>query len=80
MKKKIKTETRKVPFKNYVITAFMFVGAILLTLYIFKWYQVKMDEKLYFKIKNGVSIDNIYGNNMIKFTSFERFFTNDTPL
>lgn len=32
------------------------------------YYEVKMDEKLYFKIKNGVSIDNIYGNNMIKFT------------
>ncbi len=32
------------------------------------YYEVKMDEKLYFKIKNGVSIDNIYGNDIIKFT------------
>ena len=37
--------------------------------YILKdYYEVKMDDKLYFKIKNGVSIKNIYNKDFIKFT------------
>ena len=37
--------------------------------YILKdYFEVKMDENLYFKIKNGVSIKNIYNKDLIKFT------------
>lgn len=37
--------------------------------YILKdYYEVKMDDELYFKIKNGVSIKNIYNQDIVKFT------------
>ena len=32
------------------------------------YYEVKMDDELYFKIKNGVSIKNIYNQDIVKFT------------
>lgn len=32
------------------------------------YYEVEMDDKLYFKIKNGVTIDNIYNKEIVKFT------------
>lgn len=37
---------RKVPIKNYILTILMFIAVIFITLYIFKWYQVKKDEKI----------------------------------
>ena len=37
---------RYIPIKNYILTILMFVAAILITLYLFKWYQVKQDEKI----------------------------------
>ena len=37
--------------------------------YILKdYYEVKMDDDLYFKIKNGVSISNNYNKDLVKFT------------
>ena len=32
------------------------------------YYEVKMDKDLYFKIKNGVTINNIYNKDIVKFT------------
>ena len=32
------------------------------------YYEVKMNEELYFKIKNGVSIKNVYNKDLVKFT------------
>lgn len=37
---------RKVPAKNYVIALLIFIGVILLTVYIFKWYEVFNNEKI----------------------------------
>ena len=37
---------RKIPFKNYILTVLMFIGVVFITLYIFRWYQVKTDEKI----------------------------------
>ena len=39
-------KTRVIPKKNYYLATLLFVGAILLTLYIFKWYQVFEAEKI----------------------------------
>lgn len=38
--------TRYVPIKNYVLIVLMFIAVILITLYLFKWYHVKKDEKI----------------------------------
>ena len=32
------------------------------------YYEVKMDDSLYFKVKNGVILDNIYNKDIVKFT------------
>lgn len=45
MPKKKKQETRFIPVKNYYIAALIFISIILLTLYFFKWYEVKQTEK-----------------------------------
>lgn len=45
MPKKKKDESRFIPLKNYYIAAFVFIAIILVTLYIFKWYEVKESEK-----------------------------------
>lgn len=45
MPKKKKDESRFIPIKNYYIAAFVFIAIILVTLYIFKWYEVKESEK-----------------------------------
>ena len=45
MPKKKKIENRFIPIKNYYIAAFVFIAIILVTLYIFKWYEVKQSEK-----------------------------------
>lgn len=45
MPKKKKDENRFIPLKNYYVAAFVFIGIILITLYIFKWYEVKESEK-----------------------------------
>ncbi len=37
---------KKIDSKNYIIALAILLGAILLVLYIFKWYQVKEEEKL----------------------------------
>ena len=39
-------ETRYIPIKNYILIVLMFIAVILITLYLFKWYQVKKDEKI----------------------------------
>lgn len=39
-------KTKYIPFKNYIIVILMFIAVILITLYLFKWYQVKKDEKI----------------------------------
>ena len=36
---------RYIPLKNYILFALMVIAVILITLYIFKWYQIKNDEK-----------------------------------
>ena len=42
-----KDETKRViPLKNYLLLILMFIAVILITLYIFKWYQIKKDEKI----------------------------------
>lgn len=42
-----KEETqRNIPLKNYIIIIIMFIAVILITLYVFKWYQIKKDEKV----------------------------------
>lgn len=46
MAKEKKDEKRYIPLKNYYIAAFILIVIILITLYSFKWYQVKEDEKL----------------------------------
>ena len=38
--------TRYIPFRNYLVIAIIAVAIILITLYIFKWYQIKKDEKV----------------------------------
>ena len=38
--------TRYIPLKNYILVILMFAAVILITLYLFKWYQVKKDEKV----------------------------------
>lgn len=45
MPRKKKIENRFIPLKNYYIAAFVLIGIILITLYIFKWYEVKQTEK-----------------------------------
>ncbi len=37
---------RKIPSKNYVIAVLVFIGVILFTIYLFKWYQVVNNEKI----------------------------------
>lgn len=37
---------RYIPVKNYILLILMFIAVILITLYIFKWYQIKKDEKI----------------------------------
>ena len=37
---------RYIPLKNYILTILMFIAVVLITLYLFKWYQVKHDEKI----------------------------------
>lgn len=37
--------TRYIPVKNYILVVLMFLAVILITLYLFKWYQVKSSEK-----------------------------------
>lgn len=52
-------ESKFVPLKNYYIAILIIIGAILVTLYVFKWYQVKKDEKLrtsYFVSTETVSL------------------------
>lgn len=41
-----KTSVRTIPFRNYILTVLMFIAVILITLYLFKWYQVKNEEKI----------------------------------
>jgi len=38
-------EIKNVPFKNYVILILIFIAIILMTLYLFKWYQIKKAEQ-----------------------------------
>jgi cell division protein FtsI/penicillin-binding protein 2 len=45
MKKKNST-LRNIPFRNYILTVLMFIAVVLITLYLFKWYQVKTEEKI----------------------------------
>lgn len=60
-----KKNLRKIPFKNYVLTALMFVAVIFITLYLFKWYQVKNEEK----ISTSYLVENNLTTSVIK--SFE---------
>lgn len=39
-------ETRYIPIKNYVLMVLMCIAVILITLYLFKWNQVKKEEKI----------------------------------
>lgn len=45
MPKKKKNETRFIPLKNYYIAVLVLIFIIFITLYIFKWYEVKQSEK-----------------------------------
>jgi len=38
-------ELRSIPFKNYVILTLIFIAIVLMTLYLFKWYQIKKEEQ-----------------------------------
>ena len=38
-------DVRSVPFKNYVILTLIFIAVVLMTLYLFKWYQIKKEEQ-----------------------------------
>ena len=60
-----KKNLRKIPFKNYVLTALIFVAVIFITLYLFKWYQVKNEEK----ISTSYLVENNLTTSVIK--SFE---------
>jgi len=51
--------TRYIPIKNYILVILMFIAIILITLYLFKWYQVKKDEK----ISQSYLIENKLVNN-----------------
>jgi hypothetical protein len=42
----VKKNERFIPTKNYIITAIIIIGAILLTLYGFKWYRVIKENKV----------------------------------
>ncbi len=47
--------------------------AILPLEYVLKdYYEVKMDDELYKKVKNGVKLDNIYNKDIVKFTYDDR--------
>ena len=37
---------RKVPLRNYALAILMFIAVVLITLYLFKWYQVKNKERI----------------------------------
>ena len=37
---------RKVPLRNYALAVLMFIAVVLITLYLFKWYQVKNKERI----------------------------------
>ena len=41
-----KNEKRKISLRNYIISIIIFIGVILLTFYIFRWYQVFNNEKI----------------------------------
>ena len=71
-KKVVKVSAEKyVDPKNYLYSILILVGGIILTLLIFKWYNVKKDEKLmvsYLISSNTIksSIDNINSLDLIK--------------
>lgn len=39
-------KTRYIPIKNYILMILMFIAVVLITVYIFKWYQIKKDDKI----------------------------------
>lgn len=44
--KENKESVRYIPIKNYILLILMFIAVTLITLYLFKWYQVKKDERI----------------------------------
>lgn len=46
MKSKNKSKEKKISLKNYIIALLILIGSILLTLYIFDWYNIRQKEKL----------------------------------
>lgn len=58
---KKKTNTRYIPTRNYLIAALMFIAVILITLYVFKWYQVKVNEKISksYLVENNLVINQV---------------------
>ena len=76
MNDEIKQNT--IPLKNYLMVILMFIAIILITIYIFKWYQIKQDEKKSqsYLIENNLvtnqtnsieELDNVLADNSSRF-------------
>lgn len=52
---------RYIPFKNYVLTILMLIAVILITIYFFKWYKIKNEEKISqsYLVKNNLVTNQI---------------------
>ncbi len=64
-----KNNYKKIKKKNYVYALLVLVGAVLLTLYIFSWYQVKKEEKL---LTSYLIKTNTIENNVEDIKSFKQ--------
>ena len=68
MKNKKKKQEKIISSKNYLYAILILIGGILLTLYIFKWYEVKKEEKLItsYLIKTKTISSNVFDLESLK--------------
>ena len=73
---KTKKNTMKViPFKNYILMLLMFIAVVLIALYLFKWYQVKSDEKV---SKSYLIKNNLVTNSVTTFEELDDVLTENS--
>lgn len=70
-----KNYSKNVPGKNYFIALILFVGVILLTCYIFKWYEVFNNEKI---TKSYLVTSNVITNEINSIDELQDVFL-ETP-
>lgn len=64
--------TRKIPPKNYVIAIILFVGIILVSCYLFKWYDVFNNEKI---TKSYLVTSNVISNEINSIDELQDVFS-----